>query len=924
MPIVFNNSTQKVEELSPEAADSGISSGTHAIPMVTKDGEFQAISPKEVQAALNQGYRQPDQKELQSMIDQATYSTPRMKAATALRNFNSTASFGLSDAVMPSLLGISREQYKEEVEKQDAANPGLSFAGKLTGILVPVTPMAQGMNALGKGMTSLATKGIKTLGIAESAFSAKAMQVAAREAAQAALFQTGDEVSKHFTTEPEKSIQQSLADIGLAGVAGAALGVGASAGNKFLLQPLVRATKSSAIVKALTTLKAKAEGVPVLADVDALAARAGVEVSPEIKAALSNDAALKQQAEALASSSSQAGKKFGESVDAFKSNVKDRVLSLLGKTEQNIGEDVVRSEIGSKLQESVSNIISSGKKVVDDLYAPLQPVLGKANLPRNFAAKVSQRIDELGNGIDLFIKPSTGNRAAANQITEELQRVKNFKELKSYITQTSEQLYRENKGGLADVVYKALKETEETAQKEIIDVAAPGFSGQYKQAVSANRAFRQKLESLGDVLNVKRFWDAEDFLERVSDPLKAESVLKSLTSEKRAEVYNILQKDFPELANAVRQAHLDKIKIPVKNGEMDLAGLIKSVGKMTPEAREFVLGPEGMSQLQAVGELYGRIGKSKAASFMDSLLSKIPGGMGSLLGGMSIGGFGGAVAGYAMGVAGKEASDAFRLSMLKYIASGAEASPAGFNAMFNAAKSAYRGASKIERGIASLFKPATPVIEAIAAPSAKSLGLLDKVVAAAQTNPEGMMGVSGDLHEYLPEHSAHLAATSARAVSFLASIRPVTGKVSPLGPERKPSEVEIAKYNRALQIVEQPLMVLNHIKNGSLTSDDLKAISTVYPALYEDMKEKILEKLIDYNQKGIKLDYPVAMSLSLFLGMNLENSTESNHIMANQVIHAPPMPPQAPRGGAPSALKASKLPNIYSTPEQLREQKRSK
>ena len=173
-------------------------------------------------------------------------------------------------------------------------------------------------------------------------------------------------------------------------------------------------------------------------------------------------------------------------------------------------------------------------------------------------------------------------------------------------------------------------------------------------------------------------------------------------------MYNILQKDFPELANAVRQAHLDKIRIPVKNGELDLPGLMHSVGKMTPEAREFVLGPEGMSQLKALEELYGRIGKSKGVSFLDSLFSKIPGGLGSLVGGVSFGGLGGALTGYALGAAGKEATDAFRLSMLKYLASGAEASPAGFNAMFNAAKSAYRGASKIERGVASLFKPATP------------------------------------------------------------------------------------------------------------------------------------------------------------------------------------------------------------------------
>jgi hypothetical protein len=161
-------------------------------------------------------------------------------------------------------------------------------------------------------------------------------------------------------------------------------------------------------------------------------------------------------------------------------------------------------------------------------------------------------------------------------------------------------------------------------------------------------------------------------------------------------------------------------------------------------------------------------------------------------------------------------------------------------------------------------------------------------------------------------------------MSYLASIKPDTAQQGPLEPARQPSDVEIAKYNRALAIAEQPLMVIKHVKDGTITPDDIKTISTIYPALYDSMKEQIMEKLIDATHKKVTIPYQTRLGLSLFLGQPLERSIAPNNIMSNQSLYQPvPQAPQAPKS-APSSLKASKLPNIYSTPEQLREQKKGK
>jgi hypothetical protein len=924
MPIVFNNQTGKTEDLTPEAAHEGVSSGTHSIPMVTKDGEFTAVAPKDLPGALQQGYRQPEETEVQSMLDYTKHSTPEAQARAGLRSFANAATLGLFDVAYPRLTGMDPEQYRENAEKDDAANPGTAVAGKLAGLLAPGTITSKATEGFGKLVSSqIGTRAAKALQLHGNAFSNQALRIGAREAAQVALLQTGDEVAKQFTMEPEKSVGQSLLDIGLAGLTGAAFGVGVSAGNKFVLQPLVKASKETTIAKTLSALKSRAEGVDLTTDVDEIAAKAGLEVSPGIKAALSSNEALRQQAEKLAKTSTSAGAGFRQSVDEFKTTIKDKLLSSIGKSEKDIGSEVSRSELGKSLQDSASKIISEGKKTVDDLYAPINPILKRSFLPENFSRKVTQDLDKYGDELNLFVKASTGERNMVNQISLELGELKTFDELKSYISKTYKDLSRKGQNDLADIFYKAVKENEDLAMKEVIDIAAPQFTSQYQAAVASSKQLRQRLNNLGQAVGIKRFSDAEDLLEKIADPMKSEQILKSLTSERRAELFSVIQKDFPELADSVRKAHLDQIKLPLKNGELNLTKLVKDIDDMTPETKEFLFGAQGSEQIKALGSLFNRLGKSKETAALDSILSKIPGGIGSILGGVGFGGVSGAIAGYAVGAASKEASDAFRLSMLKYLASGAEASGGGFNAMFQAAHSAYRGAAKMEKGISSLFKPAVTAAEAFAAPSSKSLGLLDKAVMAAQVEPEKLADISGDLGDYLPEHAAHLAATSARAMSYLASLRPDTGKQGPLEPERVPSDVEIARYNRALSIVEQPLMILKHVKDGTITPQDITTISTVYPGLYEQLKQNIMDKMVDSLHKGTSIPYETRLGLSLFLGQPLERSIQPSSIMSNQSIHIPQQlqKQMAPQSGVP---KKSNLPNLNATPQQLREQKKGK
>jgi hypothetical protein len=924
MPIVFNVQTGKAEDLVPEAADKGIAEGTHSIPMVTKEGSFTAISPKDLPGAMQQGYRQPDPTELQSMLDYTEHTTPQAQARAGLRSLGNTLTFGAFDPVMQKIeqetKGTTPEEYRRNAELDAEMNPGTDFMGKVAGIVTPVGPLSAGLGVAGKLGTKLGETIAKSAGIAESAFAAKALQTGLREAAQAALVQSGDEVSKQFTMEPEKSVQQSLTDVGLAGLTGAAFGVGASAANKFVAQPLWKATKESQLGKLVSALRSGAEGV---ADVESAAARAGVEVPAELRAKMSSNPALRQEAEAVAKSTTRAGQKIRNAEEAFKQNAENEVLTTLGKTAQDIDKPVSLYELGSKVKEEVLGFARKAKSQIDEAYKPSEELLKNEMLPANFVTKVRQDFNGIATKLGYHKSEGLGEAKRINKVLSELEEVKNFDELKTFISRQEKTLKSERLFEFKRVVSNVLRSNQSQARKEVLGLVNPKVLGQLESADALYSSTMKRLSALGERLGVRRMEDVATFIRKLEKSGNEESILRALTTSKDADLVKLLQSEFPEIADAVKQAHLSKIPLEKAEGILNLKKAMNYVNDLSPEVQEFVLGAANADKVRAIDELLSSLGKTKEAKLADSIIGSIPGGVGSLIGIMT-GGYPGAMAGYALGKLGKEGQAAVRLAVLKSIAQGGEMSGSGFRAMFEAANAAYRGAARQEKAVASLFKPLTSLVEVISAPSAKSLGLLDKVVVAAQTDPTKLENISGDLAETLPDHSAHLAATSARAMSYLASLRPDTGKPSPLEPERVPSAVEIAKYNRALEIVEQPLTILKHVKDGTITPQDITTISTVYPALYDSMKEQVMDKLVEYSQKDVKLDYATKIGLSLFLGTNLESSTRPNNIMANQAIYAPPMPPQKPGRQAPSALKASKLPNIYSTPEQLREQKRSK
>ncbi len=232
----------------------------------------------------------------------------------------------------------------------------------------------------------------------------------------------------------------------------------------------------------------------------------------------------------------------------------------------------------------------------------------------------------------------------------------------------------------------------------------------------------------------------------------------------------------------------------------------------------------------------------------------------------------------------------------------------------------------VAKGFKSMNKAADGIFDSKTALPSNVVNLanhrerLTKLVEAATSNPEKLMGIN----ENNPVEDTHqtFASTAANAVSYLAALKPMAEKGAPLDGKKKVNSTAMAKYNRALDIVQNPYIVMHSVKDGTLTSHDVAGLAHVYPNLYKQMREKLTDKIMDASHRGHEIPYKTRIGLSLFMGQPLDSSLKPASIMSAQ----PKMQPEsATQGGhnkppSSSSMKGlSKMPQSYRTASQAAE-----
>jgi len=258
------------------------------------------------------------------------------------------------------------------------------------------------------------------------------------------------------------------------------------------------------------------------------------------------------------------------------------------------------------------------------------------------------------------------------------------------------------------------------------------------------------------------------------------------------------------------------------------------------------------------------------------------------------------------------------LGMYRFFESKLNVSPEAFQAMQDYMAGAAQGAYLFSRATKAVFdatekEPVKPAEE-------KKLVTLDKEMKSYATNPNKMLELGGEVGYYMPEQATSIGLTVGRVAGYLATKRPGIKQSSPFSKPTEPTKAQMSSYYRTLQIAENPLVVLNKIKTGSLQSSDVADLKAMYPEVYNKMLIQLTDSVLDANQESKTVPFKVKKSLSLFVGAPLETSLQPQAIQAAQATYQ--QQGQQAQGAlpqmAPKSSRKSQLPSITQTDQQRR------
>lgn len=127
-----------------------------------------------------------------------------------------------------------------------------------------------------------------------------------------------------------------------------------------------------------------------------------------------------------------------------------------------------------------------------------------------------------------------------------------------------------------------------------------------------------------------------------------------------------------------------------------------------------------------------------------------------------------------------------------------------------------------------------------------------------------------------PVLADRLETIAARRVEFLASKLPRKPDAfgMQVGPDKwQPSDMEMRTWARYVAAVEDPGGVVERLADGSVTPEDAETMRTVYPEMYADIQQQILQQLPTLRAT---LPYQRRLAFSVFSGVPVDPTLDPN------------------------------------------------
>lgn len=388
-----------------------------------------------------------------------------------------------------------------------------------------------------------------------------------------------------------------------------------------------------------------------------------------------------------------------------------------------------------------------------------------------------------------------------------------------------------------------------------------------------------------------------------------------------------------QVGKANAEIKQDKLRNFLDHGEEFKAAVAKAYD---------TIGAESPIQNTSLNYTLSTLGKKTAGSKLADIFIKK--GL-TDVGGQAMGATVGGTLGHAMGghgaigaLIGQHALGPFFSSVLPAIAKAITSNPSsagGFKAAVDHGLAVAKSEAVLTKAAKSIFKVgSSDVLPGYNSPNTTNISIkqrekLDRLLKAIQQSPAAMLNSTDKTSHYLPAHAQAMSQAAMNATNYLNGLRSDTDKKSPLDSKPTLSAPQKAAFNNALDIANKPSIIFDKIKTGSLTTNDITSLHTMYPALYESMKSKVMSEIITSENKDKPIPYKIRQSLSLFLGQPLDSTMTPSSIMAIQATTQSGKKNTQDQQQAPSAPKRStssltKMPGMYKTPAQTTEGRRTR
>lgn len=551
-------------------------------------------------------------------------------------------------------------------------------------------------------------------------------------------------------------------------------------------------------------------------------------------------------------------------------------------------------------------IEAAGK--LEDLQGQLRMMESQKASPGTID-KISEAIGATAQHEGWTASPSSDIMKEIARIQRELPLQKNLKDLQHYISAVGDNMQHDRLGN--GPLYRAggiLKGILKDAEAGVLENAVGAKEGsaaleQLKSARLGYRAQSELKEALDSRLHAGGSTSNYAKALREMGSTDGESLLNRISGRGDADALALLQENFPKSADLLKQYHIDamleKAGKQSANGRMGLSQSVKnSLEAMSPELRSFTLRPEQLEKIEAVHGILNEFKNmphnfSNTARTMDKLFSYLPG---SVVGAAAwLTGHNPAIA-LALApltkILSKDAPDAARLALLKFLGSNKPIESGAFKAAVDFLDHAAKGEDLMTKAAKNIFSADSKVLPDRLIPTERERIALDKQLQRMATNPQdALQSNSPGVGHYLEEHGQAQSQFAMQTAQFLNSLRPNTTGALPLDAKRVVSSSERAAFDRVLNVAQQPLMALHYIKQGNITPQDIGIVRRLYPAAYDQMAKKIQNEILDKVSKGETIPYKTRIGISMFLGSPVDSTMTPAGIMGAQ-----PTPVQQPQG----------------------------